>query len=629
MIINFINKIKQIISNSSIKTNLLRLYITIIVVMSFLLMTILLYSIDLNSNYNQFVSNLKNYNSVYNNINSVDKDIYLNITEQKPFDQKSYDKMIKVINNSLNKIKINNDNDDDFDDENEISMSVEVLKRAVGTINKYINETNLLIKNNSDYPQRENKLILITQAKNLIKDNIQELIALELAHSQKYIDTTKNRYNAALGIIMILFILSILASIVLLLLVIKGIVKKINIISDKANKLANGDLSIEEISFDTSDEFEILAKSFNKMKANINDYIAQISSNEIKISTILNEMNDCVITTNSKGEIESCNNSIEKMFNYTKEEILGHNINEIISSIDFSTYTSNDSNAKNLIKNVKIIDNKYQLNGMKKENVIFPIELSYKEVEFEGHIAINFVIHDITQHKEIERMKNEFVSTVSHELRTPLTSIRGALGLVTGGLTGELTIKAKELLTIADSNSLRLINLINDILDIEKIEAGKMDFDMEVIELLPLIENTIQVNTQYADKFNVNIELENPIEGIKINVDRSRFIQVLTNLLSNAIKFAYKNSTVKISTFFVEEKIRVSVTNYGLSISKEFHNLIFQKFTQGDSSNTRKKGGTGLGLSISKAIIENMNGSINFISENDCTTFYFDLPKIL
>lgn len=620
---NFINEIKITIQNNSIKANLLRLYITIIIVMSSMLVTLLLYSIDLNRTYNKTISNFKNYNNIYYNISSIDKDIYYNITEQKPFDDKHYAKIIKNIDDSLN--AINTD-----PDERDISISVEVLKRTINTVNKYIVDTGLLIKDNSDYKLRENKLNLILHAKTLIKDSIQQLMSMDMTHSQKRIDNIKNRYNIALSIIIILFILSVFISIAFLLLVIKGIRKKIRIVSENANKLANGDLSIDQIKFSNSDEFQILAKSFNQMKENINNYISQISSNEMKISTILNEMTDCVITTNSKGEIESCNYAVEKIFDYKPSEILGRNINELVTLIDISLYQSHKIKNQKSIKNAKAIDNKYQLNGIKKDGKTFPLEFSYKEIELKGQNVMTFVIQDITQHKEIERMKNEFISTVSHELRTPLTSIRGSLGLVLSGVMGELPEKYKELLKIADNNSVRLINLINDILDLEKIKAGKIEFVFKEYEVMPLIEETVKLNEQYAEQYNVKYDIVTRLDNAFINVDRDKFIQVLTNLLSNAAKFSFQDEIVKILVERDGNNICISVVNKGAGIPEEHFSKVFETFSQVDSSDSRKKGGTGLGLSITKSIIQQMGGYIGFSSKlNEDTNFYFGLPEMV
>jgi len=171
--------------------------------------------------------------------------------------------------------------------------------------------------------------------------------------------------------------------------------------------------------------------------------------------------------------------------------------------------------------------------------------------------------------------------------------------------------------------------LINDILDIEKIEAGKMDFEIKPVELMSLVEQSIQSNIQYAQKFSVELKVTDKLEKVFVQVDSNRLIQVMTNLLSNAIKFSVPNSFVNISIVNLANKIRISVTNYGTEISENFKTRIFQKFAQADSSDARQKGGTGLGLNISKAIIEKMGGHINFVSKNNETTFYFDLPEFI
>lgn len=238
------------------------------------------------------------------------------------------------------------------------------------------------------------------------------------------------------------------------------------------------------------------------------------------------------------------------------------------------------------------------------------------------------IVRDITERKKVERLKNEFVSVVSHELRTPLTSIRGALGLALGGVTGELSDDMRSLLDIACRNSNRLIQLINDILDVEKIESGTLSFRLEPVELVPLIEQAIAANRTYGEQFGVRFELQHPCLEVMVKADGDRLSQVLTNLLSNAAKFSHPDSTVDITISRYQHQIRVAVTDYGSGIPTEFHSRIFQKFAQADSSDSRQKGGTGLGLSISKAIIEKMGGQIGFeTQENVGTTFYFDLPE--
>jgi PAS domain S-box-containing protein len=238
--------------------------------------------------------------------------------------------------------------------------------------------------------------------------------------------------------------------------------------------------------------------------------------------------------------------------------------------------------------------------------------------------------NDITELKRIDRMKSEFVSTVSHELRTPLTSIRGSLGLISGGVAGQLPEAVKTLVGIAKSNCERLIRLINDILDIEKIESGKMTLDLQTVELKPLLEQTVAANEGYGKEKNVSLALvfDDDDELMQVRADSDRLTQVVTNLLSNAMKFSPADGVVEIHVSRSLRQVRVEVRDRGPGIPEEFRKRIFQKFSQADSSDTRQKGGTGLGLNISRAIIERLGGSIGFDTRTgEGTTFFFELPE--
>lgn len=238
------------------------------------------------------------------------------------------------------------------------------------------------------------------------------------------------------------------------------------------------------------------------------------------------------------------------------------------------------------------------------------------------------ITRDITERVKVGKLKSEFISTVSHELRTPLTSIRGALGLLAGGAVGELPGKAKALVDIAHKNSERLVLLVNDILDLEKSEAGEMVFDMRPVDLGMLLPQALDSNRAYADQFNVRFELIGDASGMMLRVDQNRLLQVLANLLSNAVKFSPAGGVVSVVATRRDGQIRVTVRNGGPGIPAEFRNRIFQKFAQADSSDTRRKGGTGLGLAISMNLVEKMGGTIGFESEPDVMTeFFFEFPE--
>lgn len=238
------------------------------------------------------------------------------------------------------------------------------------------------------------------------------------------------------------------------------------------------------------------------------------------------------------------------------------------------------------------------------------------------------VFRDITREREVERMKNEFVSIVSHELRTPLTSIRGALQLVIGRpQEPELAPRTHELLTISLNNSERLIRLINDILDISKIEHGSIQLRRVPLDPAEFCRTAAQEVAAFAADRGIAIDVAVP-EGLgPISADRDRALQVLENLLSNAIKFSQQGQRVELSATGGEDVVRFTVRDYGRGIAPEDHRRIFEKFQQTDSSLTRDVGGTGLGLAICKALVEEHGGRIWLDSAlGHGATFSFTLP---
>ena len=239
------------------------------------------------------------------------------------------------------------------------------------------------------------------------------------------------------------------------------------------------------------------------------------------------------------------------------------------------------------------------------------------------------VLRDITETHKVEQLKREFVATVSHELRTPLTSIRGSLGLLTSGRMGEVPHKVQYLLDMASRNTERLTFLINDLLDIEKIEQGAMKFEPSEQALEALVQQAIEAQQGAAQSCNVRIRLQDDAPNPRVQVDPQRLLQVLANLLSNAIKFSPPQSAVQVEITRQEYTCKVAIKDHGPGVAPEFRERIFEKFSQADSSDARTKGGTGLGLAISRALMERMGGTIGYDSQPGCgATFYFVLPVI-
>jgi PAS domain S-box-containing protein len=238
------------------------------------------------------------------------------------------------------------------------------------------------------------------------------------------------------------------------------------------------------------------------------------------------------------------------------------------------------------------------------------------------------VFRDITREREVDRMKNEFVSIVSHELRTPLTSIRGSLQLVLGRpQQPELAPRTRELLDISLKNSERLIRLINDILDISKIEQGSIQLRRVSLDPGDLCRTAAQEVETFAAGRNIVVDLSGADDLLPVSADRDRALQVLTNLLSNAIKFSEPGQHVELSAAPYAGAICFSVRDFGRGIAPEDHQRIFEKFHQIDSSLTRNVGGTGLGLAICKALVEEHGGRIWIESTiGKGAAFFFTLP---
>jgi len=358
------------------------------------------------------------------------------------------------------------------------------------------------------------------------------------------------------------------------------------------------------------------------------------------LSNILEAASEVAITaTDTTGVITAFNKGAENMLGYSKADVLGKQTPAILHlreevegrSAQLSTEQGQP------VEGFRVFVEKAEQEGSEtrewtyvhKEGHHVPVSLVVTPMrdsagDISGYLGI---AEDITERKHADKIKNEFISTVSHELRTPLTSISGALGLMVGGAFGELPERAQKLLTTAHRNSKRLAHLINDLLDIEKIAAGKLRFDMQVQALVPLVEQAIDANSHYGSDRGVSLILADNAPDVFVNVDHQRLMQVLANLLSNAIKFSPDGGIVTLVVETSDNKVVVSVIDEGAGIADSFRKHVFQRFAQADSSDTRVKEGTGLGLAITLELVEHMGGRIDFEStEGKGSRFFFELP---
>jgi PAS domain S-box-containing protein len=335
---------------------------------------------------------------------------------------------------------------------------------------------------------------------------------------------------------------------------------------------------------------------------------------------------DGMIIINASGSIESLNPAAARMFGYEPGELLRRDVGNLFE------VAPDRGRVETFLKRLAgrragTSGDRQEFVGRCRDGTLFPAEVSVSPVQLRDKMLFLAVLRDVTERKQVDRMKTEFVSTVSHELRTPLTSIAGSLGLITGGAAGELPSRARRLIEIAQSNCARLIRLINDILDIEKIESGRMQFDIQTLPLSRLLEQAAQANRGFAAEHGVMIHVHPVPANSCILGDEDRVMQVLTNLLSNAAKFSPRGGVVEMSVRALDRRYRISVADQGPGIPEDFQGRIFTKFAQADSSDTRQKGGTGLGLSIVREIVDRLGGTVSFESApGEGTVFHVDLP---
>jgi len=396
------------------------------------------------------------------------------------------------------------------------------------------------------------------------------------------------------------------------------------------------------------DEIGVLARSYEiligqveeaqqnlkEMNRNLEDRVVErtqaLESSELTQRSIIENMIDGLVTINVKGIITSFNPAAVKIFGYRRDEVVGKNVKILMPASYQKNHDRHIERYNQTGKKTIVNSGQREVIGQHKDGHTFPLDLAVSEISIEGQKVFPAVVRDITERKQMDKMKSEFVSTVSHELRTPLTAIRGSLGLINGGAVGEVSQKVSDLLKLAGNNTDRLLLLINDILDMQKIESGEMDFKNRDMSLLLFLENTLEENRPYGEQYDVEFLLKSELtEDIVLYADPDRLKQVMANLLSNASKFSPKGGKVEIEVGQPsDDHIRISVSDFGEGIPEAFQPKLFEKFTQSDSSTTRQKGGTGLGLSISKEIVEHIGGKIHFVSkEGQGTTFMIDLPR--
>jgi PAS domain S-box-containing protein len=349
----------------------------------------------------------------------------------------------------------------------------------------------------------------------------------------------------------------------------------------------------------------------------------ELKASEERYRDLFENANDGIYILDRAGRIVSFNRKAEELTGYTFEEVRGQPYTLLVSS-----GPERKKARRAFLKNMRGQPDKTELTIIRKDGREVILELSTRPIWQGGQIVgIQGIARDITERKELERLKSDFISTVSHELRTPLTSIKGYVDLVLAGDVGPLTPEQKEFLTIVSQNTTRLTELINDLLEIERLESGRIEFEFAELDLAEVLENVARSLHVNAEQKGLEFLTEIP-SGLKVRGDRERLAQVFLNLLSNAIKYT-PAGTVELRAHQEDDAVVVEVRDTGIGISESDLQKLFQKFFRSDNPYVRKVGGTGLGLSIAKAIVERHGGTITVTSQlGQGSTFTVRLPAL-
>ena len=346
-----------------------------------------------------------------------------------------------------------------------------------------------------------------------------------------------------------------------------------------------------------------------------------LRQSEQRTRSILDNMLGGLITIDESAEIESANPAAGAIFGYEPAQLVGLPLAMLVPE------SVGDRGAYLRTAFPRAIGRITEWHGRRKSGEEFPFELSLFEFTGGGrgrHFAGS--VRDVSERHAVEKLKGEFVSTVSHELRTPLTSIRGSLSLLAGGVLGDLSDEAREMVAIAERNCVRLIGLVNDILDLERLEQGRLHMEMGEVEMADVLERTREAVQAFAAERQVAVETA--ATTITVQGDGDRLVQVLVNLVSNAVKFSPAGTAVRVTVSESNGRVRASVIDRGRGIPASHRSVIFERFHQVEASDSREKGGTGLGLAICKAIVEQHGGEIGVESEEgQGSTFWFEVPS--
>ena len=348
--------------------------------------------------------------------------------------------------------------------------------------------------------------------------------------------------------------------------------------------------------------------------------LAAQQRNKLYLRTIMDNVGDAIITTDADGIIEQVNLSCYPMFGYAAASLPGQH---------WSVLLAEPQRLDEVYSATSTSKSEYETTGRRRDNSVFPLSISRSNIRLRRQPRQLLVLRDLSERQKTEQLKQQFISTVSHELRTPLTSISGALGLAVGGALGELNASQLRMLQLAQSHCQQLNQLVNTLLDVEKLASGNMLFQLAPLPLLPLLQQAVEEAQMMAQLQRIQVNLDCPasLQPLVVMADATRLKQVVLHLLNNALKFSPADSNVTVQVSRHNHSVRVAVLDQGKGVEQHFVSRLFSRFSQADSSDSREYAGTGLGLAVSRNLMQHMHGDIGYApgpSQGSC--FYLDLP---
>ncbi len=460
-------------------------------------------------------------------------------------------------------------------------------------------------------------LPLFEDIKNQIR-NLRDLNQDQMVNAQERADS---RAEGAIISTSIISLVAILLAIGFGLYLSNQILKPVNKLKGAIQKIAEKNFE-QKIEVHSSDEIGKLANEFNKMIDRLQDYekinVSKLIAEKEKSEVIVNNISSPIIVTDDENRVVLLNDAAKDLFEIEIDVVDNYHFLEIINNDELFEMIKNDNEAEDSNKTIDI----------KRNNLELHFNISSNKVRKDGEVRFTITLmEDVTKLKKVDEMKSEFVSTVSHEFRTPLTSMNMGLSMLLEEDIGTVNSDQRQLLEAAFEDTERLNELVNDLLDLSKIESGKIKMEFNRADVQKIIQSTIKPFSQQADERNVDLRMGDVSENTYAWADSNKISWVISNLIGNALRYTPEEGSITVGSYLQGRQVYIYVEDTGVGIPEEYRDKVFDKFVRA-SNNEDENSGTGLGLAISKEIIEAHNGRIWVESEEGKgSKFVFTLPR--